>query len=131
MPGIVGLITNRPRQEAENQLLDMVNSLRHEVFYNCGTWTNEKLGRDGGWVARKGSFSDGMPLLNERKDVALIFAGEDYTEPELASELKKRGHTLGDDSASYLPHVYEEDREGFYARLNGRFHGLLIDRTRQ
>jgi asparagine synthase (glutamine-hydrolysing) len=131
MPGIVGLITNRPRHEAERQLLDMVSSLQHEAFYNSGTWINEELGVYVGWVARKGSFSDGMPLFNERKDVALVFAGEDYQEPELAAELKKRGHDLRDDAASYLPHLYEEDRNEFYARLNGRFHGLVIDRTRQ
>jgi asparagine synthase (glutamine-hydrolysing) len=131
MPGIVGLITNRPRQDAERQLLGMLNSLRHEVFYNSGTWMNEELGVYVGWVARKGSFSDGMPICNERDDVVLVFAGEDYQEPELAAELKKRGHDLRGNNASYLPHLYEEDRDGFFARLNGRFHGVIVDRTRQ
>ena len=131
MPGIVGLITNRPRQDAEHQLLRMLTSLQHEAFYNSGTWINEELGVYVGWVARNGSFSDGMPICNERKDVAVVFAGEDYQEAEVAADLKKRGHELCGNNASYLPHLYEEDRDGFFARLNGRFHGLIVDRTRQ
>jgi len=131
MPGIVGLITNRPRQDAERQLLGMLNSLLHEASYNSGTWVNEELGVYVGWVARKGSFSDKMPIHNERNDVVLVFAGEDYQEPELAADLKKRGHDLRGNGSSYLPHLYEEDRDGFFARLNGRFHGLVIDCPRQ
>jgi len=131
VPGIVGLVTNRPRRDAEHRLSGMLNSLKHEVFYNSGTWINEELGVYLGWVARKGSFSDRMPLRNERDDVALVFAGEDYQDADLATELKKRGHDLQGNDASYLPHLYEEDRDGFFARLNGRFHGVVADCTRQ
>ena len=38
MPGIVGLITKMPRLEAEVQLRRMVGTLRHESFYETGTW---------------------------------------------------------------------------------------------
>ena len=131
MPGLVGLITNRPREDAERQLQGMLNSLRHEASYNSGTCINQELGLYVGWMARKGSYSDGMPVCNERDDVAVVFAGEDYQDPELASELKKRGHDLRGDSASYLPHLYEEDPDRFFSKLNGRFHGVIVDRTRQ
>ena len=47
-----------------------------------------------GWVARKGSFSDGMPLCNERGDVILVFSGEEYPEPGTARRLKERGHEV-------------------------------------
>jgi asparagine synthase (glutamine-hydrolysing) len=127
MPGLVGLITRMPREEAERQLLEMVRVLCHEEFYVTGTWTDASLGVYVGWIARNGSFSDGMPLQNERGDVVLAFSGEDFPEPGTAQGLKDRGHDLGTVGASYLVHLYEED-SSFLRRLNGRFHGLLIDR---
>ena len=71
MPGLVGLITGKPRGWAESQLSLMLNALVHESFYVSGTWTDEKLGVYVGWVARMGSFGDGMPLHNERADKTL------------------------------------------------------------
>ena len=53
MPGIVGLITKRPRQWAEIQLQQMIAALRHLPSYTFGTWTDEALGVYVGWVARR------------------------------------------------------------------------------
>jgi len=128
MPGIIGLITRKPRAWAEVQLLSMVQSLRHESFYEIGTWIDEKLGVYIGWVARKNSFADGMPLRNERGDVVLVFSGEEYPEPGTAELLKSQGHSLEAGGPSYLVHLSEED-SNFPTGLNGRFHGLLVNRT--
>jgi asparagine synthase (glutamine-hydrolysing) len=106
----------------------MVESLRHEHSYVTGTWIDEHLGVFVGWAARKNSFSDGMPLRNERGDVVLAFSGEEYPEPSTASLLKKQGHGVEMEGPSYLVHLYEED-PAFPAGLNGRFQGLLTDRT--
>lgn len=130
MPGIVGLISRMPREQAERELLRMVGVLRHESFYVTGTWGEESLGVYVGWVARKNSFSDGMPLRNERGDVILIFSGEEFPEPGTAQRLKERGHELDLSGPSYLVHLCEEGCS-FPAELNGRFHGLLIDRKRR
>jgi hypothetical protein len=81
MPGIFGLITKMPRPWAEPQLLRMLNVLRHESFYETGTKIDEPSGVYVGWTARENSFSAGMPLRNERGDVVLIFAGEEYSDP--------------------------------------------------
>ena len=70
MPGIVGLVSRMPREQAELELLQMVETLRHESFYVTGTWVEESLGVYVGWIARKDSFSDGMPLRNERGDAS-------------------------------------------------------------
>jgi asparagine synthase (glutamine-hydrolysing) len=129
MPGIVGLITKMPFEQARRELLRMVETLRHESFYETGTWIDEPSGVYVGWTALKGSFSEGMPLFNERGDVSLVFSGEDYPDPGIARCLKERGHSLGATGASYLVHLYEED-SSFPKNLNGRFHGLLADRTR-
>src|SRR5439155_25589870 len=129
MPGIVGFVTKMPRERAEAELRQMVDTLRHESFYETGTWIDEQLGVYVGWIVRKNSFADGMPLCNERGDVVLVFAGEEYPEPGIERNLKERGHTLQPRGPSYLVHLSEED-PAFPAGLNGRGHGLLTDRTR-
>jgi asparagine synthase (glutamine-hydrolysing) len=119
-----------PREEAERELLQMVAALCHEEFYATGMWSEESLGLYIGWIARKRSFSDGMPLRNERGDVVLAFAGEEFPEPGTPQRLRERGHSLDVDGPSYLVHLYEDD-PSFPAGLNGRFHGLLADRRRE
>jgi len=130
VPGIVGLITRTQREGAEQQLLAMLATLRHEPFYVTGTWSDESMGVYVGWAARKGSFTDGMPLCNERGNVALAFSGEEYPEPGTAQRLKERGHAVEAEGLSYLVHLYDED-PSFPAGLNGWFHGLLVDRRRR
>ncbi len=102
MPGIVGLITKKPREWAEPQLARMVEAVRHESFYVTGTWINESLGVYVGWAARQNSFSEEMPLRNERGDVTLVFSGEDYREPNTARRLKEQGHACQEAGPSYL-----------------------------
>jgi asparagine synthase (glutamine-hydrolysing) len=129
MPGIVGLVTKKPREWAEPQLRRMVEALRHESFYVTGTWVNESLGVYIGWVARENSFADKMPVRNEREDVVLVFSGEDYPEPGTALRLKKQGHGCEESGPAYLVHLYEED-PNFFRNLNGRFQGLVADSAR-
>src|SRR5689334_22092690 len=107
MPGIVGLITKLPRECAEKQLDAMLSTLRHEPFYVTGTWIDEPLGVYVAWVARKGSFSDGMPLANEQGNAVLVFSGEDHPEPGTRAKLKEQNHAVQPDGSSYLIHVYE------------------------
>ena len=68
-----------------------------------------------------------MPLLNERRDVVLVFSGEEYSDPGIVASLRRQGHELDSKPASYLVHLYETDST-FPAGLNGRFQGLSIDR---
>jgi asparagine synthase (glutamine-hydrolysing) len=129
VPGLVGLITRNPRESAEQQLLLMLQTLRHESFYASGTWIDAANGIYVGWVARKGSFADGMPLQNETGEVTLVFSGEEFPEPSTPSMLAARGHAVAVDGPSYLVHRYEEEPD-FPKQLNGRFHGLVADRVR-
>ena len=129
MPGIVGLITKMPRERAEKELRRMIQSVTHESFYRTGTWVDESQGVYLGWTVRQSSFADGMPLSNERGDIVLVFSGEEFPEPGTARRLKECGHALEEKKSSYLVHLYEEDAS-FPAGLNGRFHGLVTDRSR-
>lgn len=129
MPGIVGVITNRPEASAENELHQMLESLRHESFYTAGTWSDPELGVYVGWVAREGSFAAPMPLRNEHGDVTLVFSGEEFREPGTIEALRAAGHAVETDGPNYLVHQYEEEPD-FPKRLNGRFQGLVADRAR-
>jgi asparagine synthase (glutamine-hydrolysing) len=128
MPGIVGLVTKIPRPQALLQLTRMLESLRHKPSYVSGTWIDEPSGVYVGWVAHKDSFCDCMPLCNERGDIVLVFSGEDYPEPGTAARLRQHGRVFDESASSYLVHLYEEN-PAFLRCLNGRFHGLLIDRN--
>ncbi|OLB33769.1 MAG: hypothetical protein AUH11_20205 [Acidobacteria bacterium 13_2_20CM_57_17] len=130
MPGIVGLVTKRNREWAEPQLLRMVEAIRHEPFYRKGIWIDESMGVYVGWTVREKSFSDRMPLSNEEQSIFLVFSGEEYSEPGIARQLKERGHSVEPNGSSYLVHLYEEDQR-FPLALNGMFHGLVTDSTRE
>jgi asparagine synthase (glutamine-hydrolysing) len=126
MPGIVGLFTRIPRQQAEPLLRKMVERLRHESFYVTGTWIDEELGVYVGWAARESSFSSNMPIVDGRNESVLVFAGEDYS--GCAASASATVQSDGQDGPRYLLERSHYDR-GFPASLNGRFQGLLIDRV--
>src|SRR4051794_31040490 len=119
MPGLVGLITDKPREWAESQLLLMTGALLHESFYASGTFIDERLGIYVGWVARRASFSDGMPLHSEQGDKTLVFSGEEFPEPGTREALRARGHNVVPNGPEYLVHRYEEEQD-FPKGLNGR-----------
>ena len=126
MPGLAGFISSRRRENAQENLTRMVDSLCHESFYTSGTWTDETAGIYVGWVEREPSCADSMPLRNETGDRVLVFSGEEFPEPEIRRQLKERGHSLNPADCSYLVHLAEED-QAFPASLNGQFQGLLAN----
>ena len=119
MPGIVGLITKKPRQWAEPQLLRMVAALRHEPFYRAGTWIDESLGLYAGWTVIEDSFADGMPLHDRKTDRTMIFSGEVYGCQHPAT----KDH---ESRADFILRLAANDKN-FVRQLNGLFHGLLAD----
>lgn len=123
MPGIVGLVTAMPRELAERQLRRMVEALRHEPFYESGRWTDASLGVYAGWSAPPNRVSAALPR-DGGGDVAVLFAGEDFSEADAA----RRPDATCD--AERIRRAYEEDPT-FPAGLNGRFHGLVVDRRRR
>ncbi|MBI4684776.1 MAG: hypothetical protein HY755_06215 [Nitrospirae bacterium] len=107
----------------------MLNCMMHEPFYASGKYVNEHLGLYAGWTTLEGSFSDCMPVYNEKKDLILLFSGENFVDKEVVDQLKSQGHECGNSTeARYLIHLYEElGEERFLQQLNGWFSGLLVD----
>lgn len=128
MPGIAGIISrDRSPQERTTLVETMVACMKHEPFYATGAYTGDRIELSVGWVCHTGSFSDCMPVWNERKDVCLFFSGEEFTDQVEIDRLKQNGHRFTDGDASYLVHLYEDLGSEFLERLNGAFSGLLID----
>ena len=126
MPGIVGIISKSfvgKKQDIER----MVNCMLHESFYSLGTYLNDELGVYAGWICHQDSFCDCMPIWNEKKNMVLIFFGENFTDLELFDQLKAKNHRFDNINASYIIHLYEENGIDFFKELNGWFSGILID----
>jgi asparagine synthase (glutamine-hydrolysing) len=127
MPGIVGVITKQPPGWGKQKVGAMLDVIRHERFYRSGATCDEELGVYVGWTARRGSFSDGMPLRECAGGAELIFSGEEYRDdPGWAGD---REYASNASPASYLAGFCESSND-FLAELNGRFHGIVIDRKR-
>ena len=109
----------------------MVKCMTHEAFYVSGTYINEELGLSSGWACHKGAFGDCLPIWNEKKDICLLFSGEDFADQADIDALKTRGHEFASDDASYLVHLYEEVGCAFLEKINGWFSGALLDLREQ
>ncbi len=130
MPGIVGIISRRATYGCETLVMAMVDSMKHESFHVSGTYCAKDLGVYCGWVALDNSFVASQVFLNEQKDVALIFSGECFVDNELRPRLEQKGHRLDKHRGDWLVHLYEEEGDQFFEKLNGLFSGLLIDKKR-
>src|SRR5207244_1639245 len=92
-----------------------------------GAYSAPEINTVVGWASLEGSSSHHQPILNERRDVALIVTGECFADPDVQSDLRQRGHDFENRGAAWLVHLYEERGERFFELLNGTFSGLLID----
>jgi asparagine synthase (glutamine-hydrolysing) len=106
----------------------MASSMEHQSFYESGLFSIPEMGGYAGWVAHENSLAAGQPFLNERRDVVLLLSGECFVDPETRTGLRQKGHELGQAAGSWLVHLYEEEGDRFFEKLNGLFSGLLIDK---
>ena len=78
MPGITGIISTGTPGTHEGDLKLMTDCMMHESFYRQGSYINEELGVYVGWTCHPDSFADCLPVVNEKKDVVLLFSGEHF-----------------------------------------------------
>ena len=130
MPGIVGIIPQKPLPGSQDHAITMLSSMMHEPFYISGTHCVPEMGIYTGWVAHENSFAADQVFSNETGDITLIVAGECFADPEVRSWLKRAGHILKSHN-DWLVHFYEEEGEQFFEKLNGLFSGLLIDKRKR
>src|ERR1051326_8317508 len=131
MPGIVGMISQRPSAECKALVEAMTRSMEHEARYHSGFHGVSQMGIYTGWVSHQGALDAEHVFWNEPKDVALLFAGECFVDPETRMELARQGHDLGPSQGGSLVHLYEEKGQNAFGLLNGFFSGVLIDKRRR
>ncbi len=127
MPGIAGIISKIQPKKNKEDLHHMIECMMHEPFYNSGVYVNDQIGLYVGWVCHKDSFSDCMPIFNEKRNIVMFFAGENFVEKDVMDQLKRNGHDFDPINASYLIHLYEENGDSFIQNINGQFQGILLD----
>src|SRR5437764_15431248 len=126
MPGIVGIVSQRPSEECQSLVKSMASSMQYESFYKSGTYLAPEMGIYAGWVAHENSFAAGQPFFNERSDVVLLLSGECFVNIGERTGLKQKGHDVGQTADTSLVHLYEKEGDRFFEKLNGLFSGLLI-----
>jgi asparagine synthase (glutamine-hydrolysing) len=127
MPGITGILGRGDANERTSSLMRMVKRMASESFSISGTYGNDQLGVWVGWTGHQGPSMNGLPFWNETKTIGLIFYGEEFSDPDLISQLRFHGHEFNLDDASYLVHLYEERGMESLGCINGRFSGIIID----
>src|SRR5687768_12765403 len=113
MPGIVGIISQKPSEECRYLVRSMMSCMQHESFYECGTYESPTLGAYGGWIALEDSFAARQVFFNEKRDIALLFSGECFLDTGTRSDLKKKGHQVEDNHGDWLVRLYEEEGDRF------------------
>src|SRR3989442_1785961 len=119
MPGIVGMISQKPPEECQRLVQTMVGTMRHEKFHTTGIFSAPDLNIFAGWVAHKNSFADRQVFQNETQDIALVFAGECFAGAGTQARLKQNGHHFSASGGDWLVPLYEEKGERFFESLNG------------
>jgi asparagine synthase (glutamine-hydrolysing) len=114
MPGIAGIIGPKPAGECERAVTSMIAAMRHEPFYESGTYLAPEMGVYAGWTAHPRSFA-------ARESAA-------GTPPHLAWMLS--GECVSDAGGADIGMSYARLGDGFVRTLNGLFSGVLIDRSR-
>ncbi len=69
MPGIVGIISQRPSEECQRLVRSMVASMEHERFYTSGSYFAPEMGIYVGCVAHENTFAAGQVFFNEQQDM--------------------------------------------------------------
>lgn len=123
MPGLALILAPGSSGKHKADLDRMVAAMRHEPFYQIGTYSDETLGLYVGWVGHPGSYCDYFPLRSEDGNLMLFFYGEHRS--------AKSGRNGESSDAHAVLRLFEKHGLDAVPLLNGWFHGVLVDRRRQ
>jgi asparagine synthase (glutamine-hydrolysing) len=132
MCGIAGILKFEPGERAEeDRLRRMLDALRHRGPDGEGTFFEGPLGLGHRRLAIVDPEGGRQPMSDESGNAVIVCNGEIYNHPELAQELKARGHVYRTHSdTETIVHLYEERGDAFLESLRGMFAFALWDRGR-
>jgi asparagine synthase (glutamine-hydrolysing) len=127
MPGLVGIIGQRPAGSLREELQRMAGGMYRRDAFASGTYVDEKLHAYVGWTGHHGSYADCLPIKSASGDLTLFFAGEHYA-PEGDEERRAaRDSRCSAHKAEVLLPLYRDRGDALFSYLNGFFHGLILD----
>jgi asparagine synthase (glutamine-hydrolysing) len=131
MCGICGIINFSKQKVEEQNLLSMMQKMKHRGPDDEGSYVNSNIGL--GHVRLSIidlSVGGHQPMLDETENFVLSYNGEIYNYIELRAELKQKGHSFRTSSDSeVLLKAYIEWGEQCLDRLNGMFAFAIFNKS--
>jgi asparagine synthase (glutamine-hydrolysing) len=132
MTAILGILDIKGSKEKNSiDVQRMLSTIDNGTSYSTGLYHNTKIGAYIGWATHKDSFSDCLPIYNEKKNIIFFFIGENFPVDHNSKLLKINGYPIDTTKAQYLVHLYETMGDDFFSELNGIFSGLVIDLSKE
>ena len=105
-----------------------VDALKHRGPDGTGWYEDDGIVLGMCRLAIVGLTGGDQPIGDEAGDRIVVCNGEIYNHVELRAELAGRHDISSTSDAAVIPHLYEEDPDGFLRRLRGMFVFALWDR---
>lgn len=126
MPGLSGIIGTPLFLKKNEKILDEMLSVQNkENFFLNGRYIDFDVGVQIAWKTFDVLSNNSIPVWNGRKDIALIFIGEDYQDSNHNYCCKPKDDN--NNCLIYMINQYEKNGIGFLSKINGWFSGVLID----
>jgi asparagine synthase (glutamine-hydrolysing) len=130
MSTLAGIIVTENREDCTHLLHGMISSVKEGHCSRSGRHIVEELGIYVGWISSDNEFDETQLSVNEAKDVALVFCGECFFDPQTSLKPTNSGCGVAKSSGGWLIDLYEEQGVNCFDKLNGTFSGFLIDQRR-
>jgi asparagine synthase (glutamine-hydrolysing) len=131
--GITGILAPDPGQVVDADLLQrMTAAIAHRGPDAQGIHSEPGIGLGHRRLSIIDVAGGAQPLWNEDRSVVVVFNGEIYNFPELATELQAAGHQFATHSdTEVIVHAWEQWGEACVQRFRGMFAFALWDRNRR
>jgi hypothetical protein len=113
MPGIVGIVSQRPSEECKSLVKSMASSMEHESFYDSGHVLGARDGHLRGLGGPRKFLAPGSLSSMNRGILHSSSQGSASWIPKREPASGKKGHELRQAAGSWLGHLYEEGGQSF------------------
>jgi asparagine synthase (glutamine-hydrolysing) len=130
MPGLAGIVTTKHKDDCTSLLHAMTSCMRDGASYASKLLLDRNIGVYVGWNRCDNLFAEHRSSVVDGKDVALVFCGECFIDPQTLLRFRRNRHNFCGDARALLIDLYEEYGDKVLEKLNGTFTGVLIDRRK-
>ena len=128
MCGIAGMISRTGAPVSEADLQTMLGAISHRGPDGTGICLRGPIGLAMTRLAIIDVSGGNQPIYNEDNSIAIVCNGEIYNYLGLRRDLEKKGHRFRTHSdVEVILHLYEDEGERCFTRLNGMFGVAIAD----